>query len=127
MFSRAYMAELTRLAQHVADDVVAVSHIMPRAFCVAKLTRYSAVFSVPPQDREPQVVDILQVQVRNETAADVKVGDWCAIAYISTGNGAGGMYVIQGTSIFDGKSSRTLSSKTMRRITAGLDKFCSGQ
>jgi len=63
---------------------VHVSHIHPRAYCLAKLAPYYAVFVVPWRDRAPQVRKDPYMTVQNKTCADVREGDWCAIAYLST-------------------------------------------
>jgi len=66
------------------EGSIAVCHIFPRAYCVAKPAALCAVFVKPRMDAEPQV--------RNEKysgsvtvyegAENVNVGDWCAIAYV---------------------------------------------
>ena len=61
-----------------------VSHITPRAYCVAKPAACMAVFVVPPPDSEPQVRNQAYTVVKNSSAQEVKLGDWCALAYIST-------------------------------------------
>ena len=86
--------ELRAIAKRMKPGVLSVAHILPRAYCVAKPAAYCAVFAVPLQDREPQVRDDPWATVQNESAKDVKHGDWCALAYISTSDGAGSMHVL---------------------------------
>lgn len=86
--------ELRRMARDMFDNVERVSHILPRAYCVAKPARHCAVFAVPPQDREPQVRDDLWVSVRNSSCEKVVTCDWCSLAYIMTRDGTGMNYVI---------------------------------
>lgn len=62
--------------------VVSVSHITPRAYCVAKTASHAAVFVVPPADNEPQVANSNTTTVHGPSCADVKLGDWCALAYV---------------------------------------------
>ena len=66
------------------DKVESVSHITPRAFCVAKTHAHCAVFAVPTCDREPQVCQSHYTTVQHKSCADVETGDWCAIAYVMT-------------------------------------------
>lgn len=66
------------------SKVVSVSHITPRAYCIAKPSAWMAVFVVPPPDREPQVHNDLYTVVTNSSANEVKLGDWCSLAYVST-------------------------------------------
>lgn len=81
-------AELERLRQRVIaqtqERVLSISHIMPRAYCVAKPASHMAVFVVPPMDREPQVRNDEYTVVHNETCRDVRAGQWCSLAYVST-------------------------------------------
>lgn len=66
------------------SKVVSVSHITPRAYCLAKPAACMAVFAVPPADNEPQVKNHVCTVVQNESASTVKLGDWCSLAYVST-------------------------------------------
>jgi len=86
--------ELRAIAKRMKPGVLSVAHILPRAYCVAKPAAYCAVFAVPACDREPQVRDDPWATVQNESAKDVKHGDWCALAYISTRDGSGSMHVL---------------------------------
>lgn len=90
----ASVRELRTIAKTCKSGVIAVAHILPRAYCVAKPAAYCAVFAVPACDREPQVRDDPWATVQNESAKDVKHGDWCALAYISTRDGTGEMRVL---------------------------------
>lgn len=87
-FTCAELARLKSLADvakfNAWDKVVSVSHITPRAFCVAKTHTNCAVFAVPTCDREPQVSQSQYTTVQHKSCADVQTGDWCAIAYVMT-------------------------------------------
>lgn len=66
------------------DGAIMVRHIFPRAYCVAKPAPLCAVFATPWMDAEELVRNkkySASVTV-SEGVADVKVGDWCAIAYV---------------------------------------------
>jgi len=90
----ASVRELKAIAKRMKPGVLSVSHVLPRAYCVAKPAAYCAVFAVPACDREPQVRDEPWATVQNESAKDVKHGDWCALAYICTSDGSGSMYAL---------------------------------
>jgi len=94
----ASVRQLRAIAKTIKPGVIAVAHVFPRAYCVAKPAAHCAVFAVPPQDREPQVRDDPWATVQNESAKDVKHGDWCALAYISTSDGSGSMHVLPNVS-----------------------------
>jgi hypothetical protein len=66
------------------SKVLDVSHITPRAYCVAKPAACMAVFAIPPSDNEPQVGSDAFTTVHGSSASSVKLGDWCALAYLST-------------------------------------------
>lgn len=84
-YTKASIALLTAKARRlVRDDTARVVHIHPRAYCIAKTAPYCAVFAVPTCDRAPQVADEAWDVVHNKSCADVKTGDWCSVAYIST-------------------------------------------
>lgn len=91
--------ELKRLRQltiaQTRERVLSVSHIIPRAYCVAKVAAQAAVFAVPAMDREPMVRKDEYVSVQNETCSEVQAGQWCSLAYVSTKR-YGWMIVIQG-------------------------------
>ena len=66
------------------DGTIAVRHIFPRAYCVAKPAPLCAVFATPWMDAE-ELVKMEKYSasvIVNEGVKDVKVGDWCAIAYV---------------------------------------------
>ncbi len=92
--SASVIRELRAVAKRMKPGVISVSHVLPRAYCVAKPAAYCAIFAVPACDREPQVRDHPWATVQNESAKDVKHGDWCALAYISTSDGSGAMHVL---------------------------------
>jgi hypothetical protein len=66
------------------EGAIAVRHIYPRAYCIAKPAPRCAVFVTPWMDAEELVRNkeySASVTV-NEGSADVEVGDWCALAYV---------------------------------------------
>jgi len=90
-FARKEIARLKALGLRFAynpwDDVKSVSHITPRAYCIAKPASQFAVFAVPSCDREPQLVGLSNANrttVQHESCQRVKEGDWCSLAYVST-------------------------------------------
>ena len=69
------------------EGSIAVCHIFPRAYCVAKPAALCAVFVKPWMDAEPQVRNERYKGYSGsvtvyEGAENVSVGDWCAIAYV---------------------------------------------
>lgn len=73
------------LRESGSRKVSSVSHLLPRAVCVAKTGLWAAAFAVCPLDREPRLVfGEPFVVVRNKTVAPVKPGDWCSLAYVCT-------------------------------------------
>lgn len=68
--------------------VTGVRHIHPRAYCIAKPAACCAVFVVPPCDHEPHLRSFEPNNsaelIQNNSAAKVKVGDWCSLAYVIT-------------------------------------------
>lgn len=80
----ASIRELRAIAKTCKPGVIAVSHVFPRAYCVAKPAALCAVFAVPTQDRQPLVHDKPCVVIQNGSAAGVCLGDWRSLAYVST-------------------------------------------
>jgi hypothetical protein len=93
MYQRKYITALRKAAKGLYPDVKKVSHVLPRAYCVAKPADHFAVFAVPPQDRPSFLRHDVFVTVQGSTAAAVCHGDWCSLAYVQTGN-QGGMHVL---------------------------------
>lgn len=87
-FTRRELARLKSLAQQIKsqswETVSSVSHITPRAFCVAKTAPLCAVFAVPSCDREPQVSNPAYTTVSHRSCSGVQTGDWCSLAYVMT-------------------------------------------
>lgn len=87
-FTRVELDRLRTLGKTIKnnswDKVERVSHITPRAFCVAKTAGYCAVFAVPTCDREPEVGENPFTTVQHKSCLEVQTGDWCALAYVST-------------------------------------------
>ena len=63
-----------------------VHHLYPRAYCIAKPAPLCAVFVRPWMDAAPQVrtPEYSSSCVVHEGVEDVRVGDWCALAYVVT-------------------------------------------
>jgi len=61
-----------------------VSHIFPRAYCIAKPSPCCALFVKPWMDAEPLVrnKNDSSSDIVREGVNDVQVGDWCALAYV---------------------------------------------
>jgi len=118
---------LVRLSDYRRDTIAAIkkaaggtsqTHILPRAYCVAKPAAWCAVFAVPPQDREPQVKDDKWTTVQNESAAICVAGEWYSLAYVTTSDGCGGMRVIQ-PNVRDRRCSPEASATTKGNIENG--------
>ena len=63
-----------------------VAHLFPRAYCIAKPAPGCAVFVVPWMDAEPQIREpAYGAQLVHDGVSGVRVGDWCALAYVVTG------------------------------------------
>lgn len=65
---------------------ISVRHIYPRAYCVAKPAIMCAVFVTPWMDAEPQIreTEYSSSNMVYNGVQDVRVGDWCALAYVVT-------------------------------------------
>lgn len=66
------------------DGVISVKHLFPRVYCIAKPAPLCAVFVKPWMDSEPQVrnPEYSAFDVVYEGVHDVRVGDWCSLAYV---------------------------------------------
>jgi len=84
-YSRTVLKWLHRSAMQI-KGAKSASHLYPRAYCIAKPAPLCAVFVTPWFDAEPQVrtPEYSAAQTVHEGVADVRVGDWCAIAYVVT-------------------------------------------
>lgn len=76
------------------ENLIGVSHIRPRAYCLAKPAPHLAVFAVPLKDRERFVKEDEDVTVQNESCRHVEKGDWAALAYVRTSDGTGANEVV---------------------------------
>jgi len=92
-FARATITAIRKEA-FANHDAISVSHIHPRAYCVAKPAPCCAVFAVPSCDFEPQVRDKQSVIIRNGTASASVVGGWYSLAYVMSRCGSGEPRVI---------------------------------
>lgn len=83
-YSPEFILRLKALAKKLGAEDIA--HILPRALCIAKPTPHCAVFSVPPQDREPQIQTHTELMVENASAAKAEKGSWHSLAYLHKKN-----------------------------------------
>jgi hypothetical protein len=88
-----YKRETIAAIKRAAGGDEPPSHILPRAYCVAKPRHAQAVFVVPHQDREPQVAENTSIVVCDDSASGCEVGKWYALAYVVE-RGCGGMRVV---------------------------------
>ena len=82
------------VARSKGKQLLSISHLHMRAYCLAKPAAHYALFVVPSIDREPQVKVDPYIYVQNETAATVKEGDWARTAYLQT-ESSGQCYVLE--------------------------------
>ena len=83
VYSRDALAWVRREAKRI-PGVIGVRHIIPRAYCVAKPRACIAVFAACWLDAEELVRDkelSSSIVVENESAENIEVGEWCALAY----------------------------------------------
>lgn len=94
-YSQVSIKRIAALAMKT-KDAIAVSHIFPRAYCVAKPAPLCAVFATPFVDAEPQVRQekYSAYECVYRGAEKVKVGDWCSLAYVRTPT-TGGKCVVE--------------------------------
>ena len=84
IYKRETIAYIRRMALKQVKGATSVSHIFPRAYCVAKTALQCAVFAYPRDDAEPQVkFQEPFTIISNDSVAGVHSGDWCAIAYVA--------------------------------------------
>jgi len=85
IYSKKTIADIKRKAMKI-KGALSVSHIYPRAYCIAKPAPGYAVFVTPFVDAEPQVRTEKYSSSEGVRAGayDVNVGDWCSIAYVAT-------------------------------------------
>jgi len=85
-YSREYIKQIKAAAFRV-KGATSVSHIRPRAYCVAKPSVCCAVFVTPPEDAEPLVRDSQNATaelIQDACVSDVEVGKWYVLAYVTT-------------------------------------------
>lgn len=99
-YSRATLKQIWAVAMKITG-ATSVSHIYPRAYCVAKPAPLCAVFVTPWMDSEPQsrnyIYSASWTISGDSGIGGVTVGDWCSLAYITT-PGCGSMRVIENLS-----------------------------
>lgn len=76
------IAEMIAAAIKAFPTLTHISHILPRAYCIAKPAPCCAVFVVPPEDREPQTQCDGTIFVQEKEAFEIETGDWARLAYI---------------------------------------------
>ena len=87
IYKKSEISRLRKLAMKTIRGAKSVAHIRPRALCIAKIAPGCAVFATPWMDSEPQVKEkefSSYREVRGERVYDVKIGDWCSLAYVVT-------------------------------------------
>lgn len=94
-YSSAILRDIRAAARRQVPDCRSVSHIFPRAYCVAKTTPCNATFAIPWEDSEPRVRNPYYSSFEQVFANvnHVEVGKWYALAYVSNLTG-GQTYVI---------------------------------
>jgi hypothetical protein len=94
-YNQATIRHIRNLAKR-NTSATKVCHIFPRAYCIAKPAPGCAVFATPWMDAEPQIrtTAYSSYRVVHSNVEDVKVGDWCSIAYLTKGF-SNGMHVIE--------------------------------
>ena len=88
-YSRRYVDHLRRIASKKFPKSNAI-HIHPRCYCVAQQFGFAVIVNCE-QDNEPQ---LREPGMKSDTTllqlcdiGDLRVGDWCATAYISDKTG----------------------------------------
>ena len=90
-YTKAEFSRIRKAALKIIPGAGSVSHIRPRAYCIAKPAACCAVFVTPEIDAVP----ILQSHqnaagdIVRDNVGNVKVGDWCVLAYVSGALGGG--------------------------------------
>lgn len=90
-YSVSEIKRIRQVAMKIAG-AVSVSHIRPRCYCIAKPAVCCAVFVTPPVDAEQPLQNTQNASgeiVQDNSAINVKVGDWCALAYVCDWMGGG--------------------------------------
>jgi hypothetical protein len=95
VYSRKALREIKASALKIKGST-STTHIYPRAYCIAKPAPLCAVFVTPWMDSEPAVRTPMfsSAHTIHDGVREVKVGDWCSLAYVTT-PGRGGLRVIE--------------------------------
>ena len=90
-----YIKEIKAAAMKL-PGVKSVSHIKPRAYCIAKPAACCAVFVTPPMDAEPHLRQTQNAtcEIAHENVSHVKAGEWYVLAYVTIPNYSGQVRVI---------------------------------
>ena len=82
----AYLKQIKAAALRQYKGVTAVSHIRPRAYCIAKPAACCAVFVTPPCDAAPLIRHSQNATAESihEWVSHVEVGKWYVLAYVTT-------------------------------------------
>ena len=94
----AYIKEIKAAAMKM-PGVKSVSHIRPRAYCIAKPAACCAVFVTPPMDAEPQLRQHQNAtaEIIHDGVSHVEAGKWYVLAYVTIPNYCGQSRVIDMT------------------------------
>jgi hypothetical protein len=90
-----YIKEIKSVALKL-PGVKSVSHIRPRAYCIAKPAACCAVFVTPPMDAEPHLRQTQNstCEIVHKNVSHVKAGEWYVLAYVVIPNYSGEIRVI---------------------------------
>ena len=85
-YSQDIIKRIKAAAKKQVPSCRSVSHIFPRAYCVAKPAPSCAIFAIPWQDAEKLVrkPEYSSYETVYKNVGNVQAGDWRAIAYIAT-------------------------------------------
>ena len=81
IYNRDCLSALKRLGMKIKGAKM-VSHLYPRAYCIAKPAPGCAVLIRPPADSGIEIFPECSGDIIWEGATEINVGDWCATAYV---------------------------------------------
>ena len=81
-----YIKEIKAAALRQYKGATSVSHVRPRAYCIAKIAACCAIFVTPPCDGEPLIRSTQNATGASihEGVSHVEVGKWYVLAYVTT-------------------------------------------
>ena len=80
-------AAIAAWVQKRGDVVVAIRHVQPRGYVVARLAESCLLVATPWVDAEPHMRERhkrLGVEWVHVFESSLSTGDWCSVAYVST-------------------------------------------